>query len=313
MLRAGLYARVSTNDQQTLPMQNRAMREYAARRGWIVAMQVREVGSGVAKRQAREKLLEAARRREIDVVLVWRLDRWGRSVTDLLTTLQELEHLGVGFVSLTEALDLTTSTGRAMAGLLSVFSEFEREILRERTRAGLAHARQHGKVLGRPMTAGLHAADIRKLHLAGRQQVRDRPPVTNRPYFGPANPGGKVMSRRKRDPAREDRIHNEAIVDAGPDEQALSWYYYLENKIRFPFQAKCLSAKVVSPLKKDQTVRAIRMAPDDLCAHDMLVLVRWQDRKMAVPLSQLTAVDPDESTAEAIGDWHYWVAQGYCL
>src|ERR1019366_1090460 len=91
MVRAGLYARVSTLDQQTLPMQSRAMRE-------------------------------AARRREIDVVLVWRLDRWGRSVTDLLTTLQELEHLGVGFVSLTEALDLTTPAGRAMAALLSVFA-----------------------------------------------------------------------------------------------------------------------------------------------------------------------------------------------
>src|ERR1700689_3837587 len=108
MLRAGLYARVSTNDQQTLGMQNRAMREYAARRGWTIALQVREVNSGAAKREAREKLLEAARRREIDGVLVWRPGRWGRSVTDLLATLQELEHLGVGFVSLTEALDLTT-------------------------------------------------------------------------------------------------------------------------------------------------------------------------------------------------------------
>src|SRR6202521_1612545 len=139
MFRAGLYARVSTNDQQTLPMQSRAMREYAARRGWTIAAQVREVGSGATKREAREKLLEAARRREIDVVLVWRLDRWGRSVTDLLATLQELEHLGVGFVSLTEALDLTTPAGRAMAGLLAIFAEFEREILRERVRAGLDH------------------------------------------------------------------------------------------------------------------------------------------------------------------------------
>ena len=81
--------------------------------------------------------MEAARRREIDVVLVWRLDRWGRSVADLLSTLQELEHLGVGFVSLTEALDLTTPVGRAMAGLLAVFAEFEREILRERVRGRL--------------------------------------------------------------------------------------------------------------------------------------------------------------------------------
>ncbi len=103
MFRAGLYTRVSTNDQQTLAMQNRALREYAARRGWTITLQVREVNSGAAKREARESLLEAARRREIDVVLVWRLDRWGRSVTDLLVTLQELDHLGVGFVSLTEA------------------------------------------------------------------------------------------------------------------------------------------------------------------------------------------------------------------
>jgi DNA invertase Pin-like site-specific DNA recombinase len=141
--------------------------EYAARRGWTIIAQVREVGSGAAKRQAREKLLDAARRREIDVVLVWRLDRWGRSVTDLLATLQELEHLGVGFVSLTEALDLTTPAGRAMAGLLAIFAEFEREILRERTRAGLAHARQNGKRLGRPITAGIHADEVRKLHRTG--------------------------------------------------------------------------------------------------------------------------------------------------
>jgi len=87
-LRAGLYARVSTHDQQSLPMQNRAMREYAARRGWTIAIQVKELGSGAAQRQMREKLIEAARRRDIDVVLVWRLDRWGRSVTDLLATLQ---------------------------------------------------------------------------------------------------------------------------------------------------------------------------------------------------------------------------------
>jgi DNA invertase Pin-like site-specific DNA recombinase len=167
MFRAGLYARVSTNDQQTLPMQNRAMREYVARRGWTIALQVREVGSGAAKREAREKLLEAARRRELDVVLVWRLDRWGRSVTDLLATLQELEHLGVGFVSLTEALDLTTPAGRTMAGFLAIFAEFEREILRERTRAGLAHARANGKRLGRPATAALHTAEIRKLHRTG--------------------------------------------------------------------------------------------------------------------------------------------------
>src|ERR1051326_6503074 len=91
MLRAGLYARVSTNDQQTLAMQDRAMREYAVRRGWTIALQVREVNWGAVKREARESLIDAARRRAIDVVLVWRLDRWGRSVTDLLATIQRSE------------------------------------------------------------------------------------------------------------------------------------------------------------------------------------------------------------------------------
>ena len=167
MFRAGLYARVSTNDQQTLAMQSRAMREYAARRGWTIGLLVREVNSGAARREAREKLLEAARRREIDVVLVWQLDPWGRSLADLVATLQELERLGVGFVSLTEALALTTPNGRAMAEMLAVFAEFEREILRDRTRARLAHARQNGKRLSRPITAATKAGEVRVLHRAG--------------------------------------------------------------------------------------------------------------------------------------------------
>src|ERR1700685_2489469 len=167
MFRVGLYVRVSTFDQHTIPLQIRALREYAARRGWTIALQVKEVGSGAVQRQLREKLLDAARRREIDVVLVWRLDRWGRSVADLFATLQELDHLGVGFVSLTETLDLATPAGRAMAAVLAVFAEFEREILQERVRAGLAHARQNGQGLGRPVTAGLQADKVRTLHRAG--------------------------------------------------------------------------------------------------------------------------------------------------
>ena len=88
-------------------------------------------------------------------------------MTDLLAILQELEHLGVGFDSHTEALDLTTPAGRAMAGLLAVFAEFEREILRERVRAGLAHARANGKRLGRPLTAALQSDQVRKLRRSG--------------------------------------------------------------------------------------------------------------------------------------------------
>jgi len=166
----GLYARVSTHDQRTLPLQIRAMREYAAKRNWTIAVRIKEVGTGAAQRELRATLIAAARRREIDVVLVWRLDRWGRSVADLVWTLQELQHLHVDFVSLTEALDLTTPAGRAMAGLLSVFAEFEREILRERVCAGLAHARQQGRRLGRPPSVVHKAVEARKLHQQGNSK-----------------------------------------------------------------------------------------------------------------------------------------------
>jgi hypothetical protein len=119
------------------------------------------------------------------------------------------------------------------------------------------------------------------------------------------------MSKPRKDRIREERIRNEAVVDAyGPVEQSMGWYYYLENKLRFPFQAKCIASKVVSPLRKGETIEVRRMAPEEACAGDMLVLIRWQGRNVAVPLSQLAATDADESTIEAIGDWHYWVTQG---
>ena len=124
----------------------------------------------------------------------------------------------------------------------------------------------------------------------------------------------EAVAKPKRDRLREERIHNEVIVDAsGPEEQALGWYYYLENQIRFPFAARCISAKVVSPLRKGETVKVLRMAPEDACTGDMLALIRWHGRNVAVPLSQLAAIDAEESTIEAIGDWHYWLAQGYCF
>jgi hypothetical protein len=121
------------------------------------------------------------------------------------------------------------------------------------------------------------------------------------------------MRRAKRDPVREDRIHNEAIVDASPEEQAMGWYYYLEGKVTFPFQAKCIVTNALSPLRKGEIVEVLRMAREEACEHDMFVQIRWEGRKMAAPLSQLEAIATDESTKEAIGDWHYWVTQGYCL
>jgi len=162
-MRAALYARVSTHDQQTLGLQAEAMATYVKDRGWHVAKRVEDVGSGAKDRAGRESLLKAVRRREVDVVVVWRLDRWGRSLPDLVVTLRELIELGIGFVSLTEALDLTTSTGRALAGMLAVFAEFEREILRERVRAGIAQARREGRPHGRPRSAALKADVVLRL------------------------------------------------------------------------------------------------------------------------------------------------------
>ena len=169
-MRVGLYARVSTHDQQTLPMQVEAMRRYAADRGWKVTSELREVGSGVKDRPQRAALMKAARRREIDAILVWKLDRFGRSLPDLVTTLRELLDLGVAFVSLTEGFDLTTATGRAMAGMVSVFAEFERELLKERVKAAIAHARVNGTQLGRPPTAATEADRIRQLYAEGKNK-----------------------------------------------------------------------------------------------------------------------------------------------
>lgn len=167
MFKVGLYARVSTHDQQTLPMQLSAMRTYAKRRGWKVALEEKEVGSGTKTRPKREDILKAARRREVDAIVVWRLDRWGRSLLDLIATLHELHAVGVGFVSLTEALDMTTPGGRALAGMLAVFAEFERDILRDRVKAGIAQARKEGRPHGRPPTVRHHAAEISTLFKKG--------------------------------------------------------------------------------------------------------------------------------------------------
>lgn len=171
-MRIATYARVSTQDQQTLPLQIEAMRKYAESRNWTIVQEVEDIRSGVAERRNRELLLKSARRKEIDAIVVWRLDRWGRSLADLILSLKELSELGVGFVSLTEAIDLTTPTGRALAGMLSVFAEFEREILRQRVKAGIAQARKNGGNHGRPRTAAQHTYKVKKLADQGLQNRR---------------------------------------------------------------------------------------------------------------------------------------------
>jgi DNA invertase Pin-like site-specific DNA recombinase len=170
-VRGALYARVSTTGQQSVPAQLEALREYARRRGWEVVQEVAEVGSGAKSRPKREALLEAARRREIDAIAVVQLARWGRSLSDLVVTLQELGELGVQFASVQDSLDFGTPAGRALAGMLSVFAAFERDLLRERVKSGLAHAQRHGtrsgKAIGRPATARARTTEIRALASQG--------------------------------------------------------------------------------------------------------------------------------------------------
>lgn len=152
-------------------MQLEAMRKYARTRKWKIVLEVEDIGSGASRRKKREQLMRAARRRDIDCVIVWKLDRWGRSLLDLVSTLKELTDLEVGFVSLTEAVDLNTALGRAMAGLLSVFAEFELEMLSERVKAGIAQARKRGRNHGRPRTAALHEDKIRRLFEQGKSKA----------------------------------------------------------------------------------------------------------------------------------------------
>jgi putative DNA-invertase from lambdoid prophage Rac len=170
-VRCALYARQSTAEQQSIPAQLEALREYATRRGWAVVDEVADIRSGAKRRPKREALIAAARARQLDAIMVLKLDRWGRSLRDLVTSLDELAELNVAFVSVGDSIDLSTAAGRALAGMLSVFASFERDLIIERTRFGMAHARRHGtrsgKPIGRPSVAAPRAIEVRALNTAG--------------------------------------------------------------------------------------------------------------------------------------------------
>lgn len=150
-VRAALYARVSTTDRgQDTELQLHELRQYSAARGWHPLEYVDNGVSGAKeKRPALDALLQAARQRRIDVVVVWKLDRLGRSLSHLLHLMTEFQALGVIFVSLRESIDLSTPTGRLMAQLLGAFAQYEAALIRERVIAGLAAAKRKGKRLGR--------------------------------------------------------------------------------------------------------------------------------------------------------------------
>ena len=152
-LRVALYARVSTsNGQQDPELQLSELREYAAHRGWEIAEIYTDNGVSGSKdsRPALNRLMADAGQRKFDTVLVWKLDRFGRSLRHLINALAELEARGVAFVSLRDNLDLGTPSGRLMFQIIGAMAEFERALIQERVKAGLRHARSKGKHLGRP-------------------------------------------------------------------------------------------------------------------------------------------------------------------
>ncbi len=123
------------------------------------------------------------------------------------------------------------------------------------------------------------------------------------------------MARSTKNTERENRISDEIIVDAnGPEEQAMGWYYYLQDTLYFPFPATCIAERAISPLRKGDEVEILNMAPEEECQHEMFVGMRWERRTLAIPLSQLKPIaETDTDTREAVKDWHYWVDQGYVL
>src|ERR1022692_373607 len=150
---AALYARVSTRDKGQDPeMQLTELREFAAKRAWKVMGEFVDFGVSGSKdsRPQLDAMMRLAKARKLDVIAVWKLDRFGRSLRHLVDALAELEALGVAFVSLRDNLDLSTPVGRMMFHVIGAMAEFERELIRERVKAGLNHARSKGQKLGRP-------------------------------------------------------------------------------------------------------------------------------------------------------------------
>jgi DNA invertase Pin-like site-specific DNA recombinase len=165
-MKIAIYARVSTKDHQSNSMQINDLREYARLRKWNVVRVFEEVKSGVSARRPKySELLKEARQRKFDGILVWKIDRWGRSSRDIINSLYELQELGVSFISFNETIDFSTSHGRAMAQLIAVFANLERDLIGERVKAGVANAKKNGRIVGRPKK-------INEKHIAKAKQLQ---------------------------------------------------------------------------------------------------------------------------------------------
>ena len=167
-MRVALYARVSTLNGQHPEMQLSELREYGAHRGWqIISEYVDEGVSGARERRPQlDRLMSDAHRRKFDLIAVWKIDRFGRSLRHLVNALADLDSLGVAFVSLRDNIDLSTPSGRLMFQVIGAMSEFERSLIQERVRAGLRNAVARGVRLGRPKVT-VDAAQIASLRASG--------------------------------------------------------------------------------------------------------------------------------------------------
>ena len=169
IVRVALYARVSTTNNQNPEMQLIELREYARRRGWQISDEYTDQGVSGSKesRPALNRLMLDSHLRKFDAILVWKIDRFGRSLRHLVNALAELAALGVAFISLRDNLDLSTPSGRLMFQIIGAMAEFERALIQERVRAGLRNARKKGKRLGRPRVR-VDAEEIASLRAQGR-------------------------------------------------------------------------------------------------------------------------------------------------
>jgi DNA invertase Pin-like site-specific DNA recombinase len=168
LMRAALYARVSTHAGQNPEMQLAELREYCARRGWEIVGEYVDPGISGARehRPELDRMLAVCRRRQVDAVVVYRYDRFARSLRQLVNALCEFDSLGIQFVSLHEGVDTSTPNGRLVFGIFASIAEFERELIRERVRSGIAVARAQGKRLGRPRRP-VDANRVRELRSLG--------------------------------------------------------------------------------------------------------------------------------------------------
>lgn len=168
---AAIYPRVSTQAGQSPEMQVKELREYCKNRGWkVVAEHVdRGISGAVDSRPALDHLMADASRRRIDVIAVWKFDRFARSVSHLLRALEDFRSLGIEFVSLSEQVDTSTPTGKMIFTVLGAVAELEHSLIGERVRAGLRNAKAKGRRLGRPPLREFSVADIRQLRRERRK------------------------------------------------------------------------------------------------------------------------------------------------